>query len=450
MELYNSGNLVLGGGADDATNRLQVGGSFKVVGAASTTVAAIVAGTNTEDNSIVLNISRPNGGKIFTLRDRASIEIGNNNFIYPSTGDANATILRAANGLFFGQIDGTTTTAEVWNISLGRPSNVNNQPTTGTFGGLVQVVGQFNPASGSVPFTSLRLAPTINQTGTANGTTRGVHVNPTFTTNPPDWRSIEWSNNTGWGLYGVGTAKNYLNGTTLIGTLTDDGINKLQVAGSIKSTGIMRSDASRTAAINDVSIALLGSNITTYTAGFTMAGAGYGLNAVYAQHEQRFGGNADFDAANLVGAGLMINKLAPTAAGTITMGQVGSGRTMSNLHLMTQFEGNNNLTVTHMSGLHIYGHYRTSGTGTITVSTAYYGILLADPNEFGAGATITGTNWGFYQAGTAPNNYFGGKVLIGTTTTTGTSKLRISGLPTSAAGLGAGEVWNDAGTLKIA
>jgi len=93
-----------------------------------------------------------------------------------------------------------------------------------------------------------------------------------------------------------------------------------------------------------------------------------------------------------------------------------------------------------MSGLHIYGHYRTSGTGVITVSGAYYGVLLADPNEFGAGATITGTNWGFYQQGAAPTNYFGGKVNIGTTAI-GTSPLRVAGLPPSPTGLGAGGVW---------
>jgi hypothetical protein len=43
----------------------------------------------------------------------------------------------------------------------------------------------------------------------------------------------------------------------------------------------------------------------------------------------------------------------------------------------------------------------------------------------------------------------GGNVLIGTTTS-GASKLRIVGLPTSAAGLSSGDVWNDGGTLKIA
>jgi len=109
----------------------------------------------------------------------------------------------------------------------------------------------------------------------------------------------------------------------------------------VSTNGLIRSDASRTAAVNDISIALLGSNITTYGAGFVMGAAGYGLNAIYAQHEQRFGGNAQFSSANLVGGGLILNKLAPTAAGTVTMahlpttGTVTNIRTMSNLHLMT-------------------------------------------------------------------------------------------------------------------
>ena len=42
----------------------------------------------------------------------------------------------------------------------------------------------------------------------------------------------------------------------------------------------------------------------------------------------------------------------------------------------------------------------------------------------------------------------GGNVLIGTSTN-GSSKLRIVGLPTSATGLSAGDIWNDGGTLKI-
>ena len=58
-----------------------------------------------------------------------------------------------------------------------------------------------------------------------------------------------------------------------------------------------------------------------------------------------------------------------------------------------------------------------------------------------AGSAIT-----FTQAMTLDAS---GNLLIGTTSS-GASKLRISGLPTSSAGLSAGDVWNDGGTLKIA
>lgn len=46
------------------------------------------------------------------------------------------------------------------------------------------------------------------------------------------------------------------------------------------------------------------------------------------------------------------------------------------------------------------------------------------------------------------DNSINGKVMIGTKTAGG-SKLRVVGLPTSSAGLSAGDIWNDAGTLKI-
>ncbi len=39
-----------------------------------------------------------------------------------------------------------------------------------------------------------------------------------------------------WNLYMNGTAKNYLAGNTLIGTTSDDGVNKLQVTGNIKAS----------------------------------------------------------------------------------------------------------------------------------------------------------------------------------------------------------------------
>jgi hypothetical protein len=51
----------------------------------------------------------------------------------------------------------------------------------------------FAPTSGTATYTQVQLQPTINQTGGANGITRGLYVNPILTS-AADWRAIEVSN----------------------------------------------------------------------------------------------------------------------------------------------------------------------------------------------------------------------------------------------------------------
>jgi hypothetical protein len=99
--------------------------------------------------------------------------------------------------------------------------------------GTILSVGKTFFGSTNVDFNSITSNPTINQSaGTA--ITRGFLVSPTLT-NAIDWRSIEWNNNTGWGLYGAGTANNYLAGNTSIGT-TQTGA-RLNIAGSTTTNG---------------------------------------------------------------------------------------------------------------------------------------------------------------------------------------------------------------------
>jgi hypothetical protein len=104
---------------------------------------------------------------------------------------------------------------------------------SGTGGGL-SMSPTINPTSGTAVFNLFNVSPTINQTGGANGITRGLYVNPTLT-NAFDWRSLEWSNNSGWGLYGAGTAANYINGNLLVGSASSTG-EKLQVTGTMRVT----------------------------------------------------------------------------------------------------------------------------------------------------------------------------------------------------------------------
>jgi len=75
-----------------------------------------------------------------------------------------------------------------------------------------------------------------------------------------------------------------------------------------------------------------------------------------------------------------------------------------------------------------------------------YGLKVADMKS-STGYTIT-NSWAIYQEGANDNNYFNGKVVLGSATV-GVSKLRLVGLPTSATGLSSGDVWNNAGTLRI-
>jgi hypothetical protein len=55
---------------------------------------------------------------------------------------------------------------------------------------LTQLIATFNPTSGVSSYTMLELTPTINQTGGANGITRGLHIAPTLTA-AFDFRAIE-------------------------------------------------------------------------------------------------------------------------------------------------------------------------------------------------------------------------------------------------------------------
>ena len=97
---------------------------------------------------------------------------------------------------------------------------------------------------------------------------------------------------------------------------------------------------------------------------------------------------------------------------------------------------------------------------TDTGARAWLGIPNWNHDAFYIyGPTATGSEpaliyeagaWRFLAAGTDRMRLDNaGRLLIGTSTS-GSSKLRISGLPTSSAGLSAGDIWNDGGTLKIA
>jgi hypothetical protein len=69
---------------------------------------------------------------------------------------------------------------------------INNLATTSTTGTnhFVSILPSFTPTSGTTIWNAALINPTINQTGGANGITRGLYINPTLTA-AADFRAIE-------------------------------------------------------------------------------------------------------------------------------------------------------------------------------------------------------------------------------------------------------------------
>jgi len=97
------------------------------------------------------------------------------NFIRPSTNGTELVIFTAYN---------TT-----YGVSFWQSSNDPDAFTSGTRS-LIRAGITFNPTSGTAVRNQLLIDPIINQTGGANGISRGLFLNPTITA-AADWRGIE-------------------------------------------------------------------------------------------------------------------------------------------------------------------------------------------------------------------------------------------------------------------
>jgi len=109
----------------------------------------------------------------------------------------------------------------------------------------------FAPTSGTATYTDLVSAATINQTGGANGITRGLYVNPNLTA-AADWRSIDLANvtnshfaiNTGTGKVSFGGPVNLKSNTTTFSATPEfDGgagnIIHIELEGEVTSSTII-------------------------------------------------------------------------------------------------------------------------------------------------------------------------------------------------------------------
>jgi hypothetical protein len=227
----------------------------------------------------------------------------------------------------------------------------------------------------------------------------------------------------------------------LIGTPTNNG-EKLYVYGTTRFENVQ---TSLTGASN-----FFGN--TVYSVPTVNSGITWGNNNVFINQQgimnSTFSGDATFQSSNYVSQELSVNRFTfSSASSTITINQAGGGiRAFANQTIHNYIDGTNSATITHYANIIMYGDYASS-TAKFTF-TNRYGLLINDFQEFGHGHTYT-NRWAIYQAGASDNNYFRGKVIIGSSNTVGSSPLNVNGLPTSSSGLSTGDIWNDSGTLKV-
>jgi len=176
--------------------------------------------------------------------------------------------------------------------------------------------------------------------------------------------------------------------------------------------------SSLTASTGASSFSVLGSNALTFAAGFSSSNIGNVYSANGAINAQIFSGGATFAQANLASAMVNVNKIDFSSGGhTITMTQSTAPgiRAMTGVQNQIQFTGSHNGTISHAAISQNLGFFRDTGsTRTLTITNAY-SFLINPLDDYGAGFTFT-NRWGIYQAGGSDNNYFAGKLLVGTTT----------------------------------
>lgn len=197
LQYYDTGGVF---GAD-ANITVTPGANPKLGIGTSSPLASVHAKSWTDTGVLALLVENSSGNDIVGVYANGYLKFGDHETlprIYQTvTGGASPSY--TAGGLTFeGNLDNTVG-QDLFSFLI----------TTGTItsGALdvVNVIGTFAPTSGTAAVNFLNIAPTINQTGGANGATYGMRVAPVLTA-AADWVSVRIENTTGKGLVQTGSS----------------------------------------------------------------------------------------------------------------------------------------------------------------------------------------------------------------------------------------------------
>lgn len=145
-----------------------------------------VRGSGTTSATTALLVQNSTPSELFKVLDNGWTQYGTGQgvLIFPFSDTSGGTPNLGGGNLHFYSYNRTGTSkgryhfgGNTFNATAGANANINSE------------IG-FMPTSGTATYTDFLITATINQTGGANGITRGLYVNPTLTS-AADWRGIE-------------------------------------------------------------------------------------------------------------------------------------------------------------------------------------------------------------------------------------------------------------------
>jgi hypothetical protein len=320
-------------------------------------------------------------------------------------------------------------------------------PSTGIYRDTGSIWIQVADETGTIPTPTLQTVTTAGNTSnvgisiTANGIGIGTSIPAT---NRLDIHSASGINATfnGTGTTnsalqlqsaGVGkwTIQNNYNSAANDFVLTDvlNSVNRLQISNTGIGTLTASLSATKTATYSSGgAYGIYGNDNYTIPASTSFGSGGLIFASLQGIQNFTYGGNATYDNSALNGSVVGINQIQFSSTGTITMNQATGVRAMTAGIFQNQFLGATNGTISHLAGIEVLGVYKAS-TGIATITNAY-GLLINNIDDYTSGFAFT-NRWGIYQAGGSDNNYFAGKVVLGSTTVStyqldvvGTSRLQ--------------------------
>jgi hypothetical protein len=402
MTLQNNGNLLLGS-VTDIGKRLHVTGDTLLTGSGST------GGTS------ALQVVNSSSQLLFELRNDRTILFSDSSILVFTSSNASLSIETSQNR----------------NLILLANTRQNGGNNSAPF----QIQGNFIPLVGNnILQNFIIINPAINQSSGANGITRGIYINPSLTS-AFDWRSLQWDNNSGWGIFGAGTALNYLNGNLLLGSTSNTG-ERLQVTGTQITTDTRTYSSGAYQSSRDVK------NLT-FPSGTSLPSGGFTFNTSLSVGTTNFDGSITIPNSNVFSTYYAGNVYAINSAGAIVTSQQATGiRTISQNIAQNIFAGTSSGTFTHVSSIQILGFFNNNTGSIIPTITNAYQLLINNIDDYTHTFTFT-NRWGIYQEGASDRNYLAGNLMLNSTTDTG-ERLQVTGTAkiTSILSMGAGTTSN--------